>query len=120
FGITRSYRRFRNGVRGYYRRNYPLTAEARAAEYFNPGNARVSKLCHEPRVALAVLTEMLAPYVSSSRVEILLNHRPVEAQMMGDRVQLVKLAGPVQTCILHAPYFIDATELGDLLPLTRT
>src|SRR5438270_5424522 len=30
FGCTRSYREYRNRVRDYYRRNYPLTAEARA------------------------------------------------------------------------------------------
>src|SRR5260370_28200338 len=57
FGGTRSYRGFREGVRGYYRRHYPLTPEARAAAHFNPGNGRVSRLCHAPPVALAVLPE---------------------------------------------------------------
>src|SRR5690349_14796588 len=28
FGCTRSYRRYRDGVRAYYRRHYPLSAEA--------------------------------------------------------------------------------------------
>src|SRR5438093_10087986 len=55
FGCTRSYRRFRDGVRAYYRRHYPLTAEAGAAEHLNPGNGNVSRLCHEPRATLAVL-----------------------------------------------------------------
>src|SRR5438067_10990080 len=59
FGVTRNYRRFRDGVRAYYRRHYPLTAEARAAAHLNPGNGGVSKLCHEPGVALAVLYELL-------------------------------------------------------------
>src|SRR6516164_203998 len=31
FGATRWYRQFREGVRAFYRRNYPLTAETRAA-----------------------------------------------------------------------------------------
>src|SRR5437763_11885998 len=62
FGATRSYRRFRDGVRSYYRAHYPLTTAARAAAYFNPGNGGVSKLCHEPRVALPVLYQLLAPY----------------------------------------------------------
>src|SRR5215813_9902691 len=44
FGVTRSYRRFRDGVRAYYRRHYPLTAAARAAAHLNPGNGRVSLL----------------------------------------------------------------------------
>src|SRR5690349_9965436 len=55
FGATRAYRDYRNAVREYYRRNYPLTADARRNPRLNPGNAWVSKLSHEPRVSLAVL-----------------------------------------------------------------
>jgi hypothetical protein len=122
FGCTRSYRRFRDGVRAYYRRHYPLSAEARAAAHLNPGNGGVSRLCHEPRVALAVLTAMLAPHVSSGRVTVLLHHRAKAASVKGDRVEAVEVqdlrGGPGRT--LAAPYFLDATELGDLLPLTST
>src|SRR6185312_6957472 len=39
FGCTQLYRQFRNRVRGYYRENYPLTADARARWNLNPGNA---------------------------------------------------------------------------------
>ena len=60
FGSTGRYKQYRNLVRQYYRNHYPLTAEARADHYFNPGNGFVSRLCHEPRVALAVLEQMLA------------------------------------------------------------
>ena len=68
FGGTRSYRAFREGVRDYYRRHFPLTPDARANPLLNPGDGFVSRLCHEPRVALAVLEAMLAPYVSSGLV----------------------------------------------------
>ena len=51
FGCTRLYRNFRDGVRDYYRRHYPLTPDARARPNFNPGNGNVSKLCCEPRVS---------------------------------------------------------------------
>src|SRR5688500_9504149 len=54
FGCTRSYRRLRNEIRDYYKRNYPLVPEARERIHINPGNGNVSRLCHEPRVALAV------------------------------------------------------------------
>ena len=37
----------------------------------NPGNGSVSKLCHEPRVALAVLLEMLAPHITAGRITLL-------------------------------------------------
>ena len=64
FGCTRSYREYRDRVREYYRRNYPLTEDATRLRDLNPGNGRVSRLTHEPRVSLAVLEEMLAPFVS--------------------------------------------------------
>lgn len=48
FGSTRTYRDFRTGVRDYYRRHYPITPEARADRYLNPGAAWVTALAFEP------------------------------------------------------------------------
>jgi len=122
FGGTRAYRDYRNRVREYYRRNYPLTPEARSNPHLNPGLGRVSRLCHEPRVSLAVLHEMLAPHVSAGRVRILLEHQPVAADVEGDRVRALEVrnlrSGSSHT--LRGGYFLDATELGDLLPITKT
>ncbi|MFM1748143.1 MAG: hypothetical protein RLZZ188_1809 [Verrucomicrobiota bacterium] len=121
-GGTRSYLELRQRIRDYYARNFPLSEKARANPRLNPGNGGVSRLCHEPRVALAVLTEMLAPHVAGRRVEILLRHRPVDAATQGDRVEAVRVRS-LETghdLVLRAPLFVDATELGDLLPLTRT
>jgi hypothetical protein len=121
FGCTRSYRRFRDGVRDYYRRHYPLTEEARARPFLNPGDGTVSRLCHEPRVALAGLESLLAPYVSGGRVLVLLQHQAVAVDMDGDRVRAVTVRDlqDGRETALAAPYFLDATELGDLLPLAR-
>lgn len=122
FGCTRSYRQFRDSVREYYRRHFPLTAEAAANPRLNPGNGSVSRLCHEPRVALAVLHELLAPYLSSGRLQLWLEHRAVSAEMQGDRVMAVTLEDRRggRRVTVEAPQFVDATELGDLLPLTKT
>jgi hypothetical protein len=122
FGGTRSYLNLRHRIRDYYHRNYPLTAEARARPYLNPGNGSVSRLCHEPRVALAALTEMLASYVAGNRVQILLRHHAVRAATNGDHVEAVTVLSRESghETVLRAPYFVDATECGDLLPLTKT
>ena len=121
-GGTRSYLELRQRIRDYYARNFPLSEKARANPRLNPGNGGVSRLCHEPRVALAALTEMLAPHVAGRRVEILLRHRPVDAAVQGDRVEAVRVRSleSGHELVLRAPLFVDATELGDLLPLTRT
>ncbi|MBW3595779.1 MAG: FAD-dependent oxidoreductase [Planctomycetes bacterium] len=120
FGCTGSYRRFRNLVRDYYRTHYPLTDAARAAENLNPGNGSVSRLCHEPRVALAVLEAMLAPAMSSGRLTLLLNSEPVRAEVERDRIRAVVLKNVLdgRERVVTGAYFIDASELGDLLPLT--
>ncbi|MBP2479489.1 hypothetical protein JOF53_008361 [Crossiella equi] len=118
FGCTAGYRELREGIRAHYRRAYPLRAEAAALRELNPGAGKVSKLCHEPRVALAVLEEMCQPQVSSGRLTVLRRHRPVRAHVTGDRVRAVTLAGPDGTeTTVQAAYVLDATENGDLLPL---
>lgn len=121
-GAPPSYRSFREGVRAYYRQHYPLTAEAKARPYLNPGDGAVSRLCHEPKVAVAVLMEMLAPYVSNRQLLILLEYKVIKADTQGDRVQaLHALHLPTKrTVVLEGAYFVDATELGDVLPLTKT
>ncbi|HYE32859.1 MAG TPA: FAD-dependent oxidoreductase [Methylomirabilota bacterium] len=121
-GCTRAYRDMRNRVRDYYRAHYPLTEEARKRDKLNPGDGTVSRLCHEPRVALAVLEGLLAPYQSAGRLQLLLEHEVVAAEVDGDKVRGV-IARDLRTgneVAFTAPFFLDATELGDLLPLTNT
>ncbi len=121
-GAPLSYREFRRKVRDFYKRNYPLTPEAKKRENLNPGDGSVSRLCHEPRIAVAVLIEMLSPYLSSGKLKILTEHKIIKADVDGDWVKAVE-AAHTQTgdkVVLTAPYFVDATECGDLLPLTGT
>ena len=120
FGCTTSYRRLREGVRAYYRNHYPLTESAQRQKHLNPGLGWVSPLCHEPRVALAVLEAMLAPHVASRRVKILREHQPVAVEQgSADWVSAVTLCDRRggDEKVIAARYVLDATELGELLPL---
>lgn len=118
FGCTRSYRNFREGVRQYYRSHFPLTPEARADAFLNPGSGTVSRLCHEPRTALAVLLDMLAPYIHSGRLKIMYEYVLEQAEVSGDQVSsvTVKHVNTGDRVVLLAPFYLDATECGDLLP----
>ena len=121
FGSTELYKTYRRHVRDYYRQHYPVTPEARRRLAFNPGDGSVSRLTHEPRVSLAVLEQMLAPYLTGGQLTLLLTHRPTAADATGDVIRAVTVTGPAGGQItIAAPYFIDATEQGDLLPLTKT
>jgi len=119
FGCTGSYRRFRNDIRAYYARHYPLTKAARENPQLNPGSGWVSRICHEPRVGLAVLESYLLPYLTNGRLVILPLTVPVAAQTSGDRVDSVTVRSleTGEVTVIHAPYFLDAGELGDLLEL---
>ena len=120
FGCTARYRRFREGVREYYRRHYPLRPEVRNDPRLNPGNGWVSPLCHEPRVALAVLQAMLAPHQSSGRLLVLRSHVPVAVQPDGEsRIAAVVVTDRTtgRSTRLRGRYVLDATENGDLLAL---
>ena len=86
----------------------------------NPGDAWVSRLCFEPKVGARVVAEMLRPYERAGRLKILLEHRPVAAKAVGEEVREVRLGASNAAVTLRADLFLDATDLGDLLPLTHT
>ncbi|MCA2221862.1 FAD-dependent oxidoreductase [Nonomuraea aurantiaca] len=114
-----SYRELRARVRDHYRRNYPLTDEARAWETLNPGFGNVSRLCHEPRVAALVIQEMLSPLIASGALTVLSPFEAVAADRDGERIGAVRVRG-LRTgteITLCAPLIVDATELGELLEL---
>lgn len=119
FGRTQSYAMFRELIRDYYRKHYPLSAQALKSPHLNPGNGLVSRLCHEPRVGLAVLEAMLAPQINMGRLRVFLNTRPVEAEVLNDRILAVSCLDELNgnRVVLDGKIFIDASEEGDLLPL---
>lgn len=121
-GAPKSYRDYRNAVRDYYKKNYPITAAAKSRQYLNPGNAVVSALCHEPRVSLAVLHDMLAPFISSGKLTLLTEHKIRSAEYSGNKVKALKAQSlrSGRSYILSGMYFVDATETGELLPMTGT
>ena len=121
FGCTASYRKLRQDVRQFYRDHYPLRPEVAALPEFNPGNGFVSTLCHEPRVSLAVLERYLLPYMGSGRLTLAKPYRPIEAKIEGSRIQSVRLQHlhNQQEMEIRADYFVDATEIGDLLALAN-
>jgi hypothetical protein len=113
-----SYGRYRRMVRDTYRTAYPITDDARRIDHLNPGLGLVSGLCHEPRVSLAVLQQMLLPLRSSGRIRVETGWSPVAVDLSGDQIDAVTFADDDgdQTKVV-ARLVIDATETGELLAL---
>lgn len=119
-GCTGSYRTFRDRVRDYYRNNYPLRAASRDDATLNPGQGFVSRLCCEPRVALHAMLDMLAPYRASGRVRIYRHAVAKAAATNGNRIGHVTFRrADGHEFDVAASYFLDATELGDVLALAN-
>jgi hypothetical protein len=119
-GCSASYRHLRQEIRGYYRRNYPVAAPLpQGPDRFNPGAAPISRINFEPRVAAAVMDALLAGYQSSRRLTVLKRHRVRSVDMAGDRVRGVELVdlATSKAVAIDCAYVVDATELGDVLPL---
>lgn len=101
------YLRFRNLVRAQY-----LGVK-------NPGAGWVSNLCFEPLVGLAVLQDMLRPWVEAGLLRVLLETRPQHVHHSGEQgIQSIGFTDPFGELVISARQIIDATELGDLLPLS--
>lgn len=118
---SQSYLQFRDRIRQFYLAHYPVTAEARAREPFNPGMGNVGTLCHEPRVAVHVIDQLLAPFESGRRVLVLRRHALVSAALHADRIAGItcrdlETGGMTE---IDARLVIDATETGELLELAR-
>ncbi|MBC7928141.1 MAG: FAD-dependent oxidoreductase, partial [Bryobacteraceae bacterium] len=122
FGATALYRTYRSRVRQYYKEFLPLRAEVLANAFFNPGGGSVSRLTHEPRVSLAVLEQMLSTWIGGGQLTVLLETKPISAETAGDSVRSVTVrhSRSGKPATIAASYFLDATEQGDLLPLTKT
>jgi hypothetical protein len=122
FGCTARYRRYREAVRQYYRDHTPLTTAAKSSAFLNPGGGWVSAICHEPRVGWQVLNQMMQPALGSGRLDLRLHRRPVDADASGDDVRHVRLlnllSGDEED--IRPKFVLDATETGELLPLTLT
>lgn len=119
FGATKRYLDYRKAVRDYYRNIPELKDEVRKRECFCPGNSWVSRVAHEPKVALAILNDMMKPYLENGTLVIEYNTVAITSEVVNDTIQSVTVKNnstKVET-VIQAEYFLDATDCGDLLPV---
>jgi hypothetical protein len=116
FGGTASYYRLREAIRDAYR---PLARDPSALVPFNPGNCWVTRLAFEPRVAAACFDRLLRPFEATGQLRLFRRAKVHAVASEGDRIVAVEaLALDGRESWRFTPdYVIDATELGDLLPL---
>jgi FAD dependent oxidoreductase len=116
FGGTRSYYLLREAIRDHYRRLSPALA---TLPHPNPGACWVTRLAFEPRVAVDALAAMARRFVESGRLTIFTRTKAARAQVNADRVESVLAVNldDRRWTRIRPRIVIDASELGDLLPL---
>lgn len=119
-GCTQSYRDFRNRVRAHYRQTMPLSAQAAEDPFLNPGNAWVSRLAFLPKVAAEVIEAMLAPCVSNGMLEIVRGAHVSAVVRDGARVVGCTVSDRNGDHDVQLGFLLDASETGDMLPLSNT
>ena len=123
-GGTSSYLDLSHRIRAYYaafRRDKTMTEEeAIKGPMSNPGGCWVGRLCFEPEPAEEILMQMLQPARASGQLKLWTHTVPVELKRSGRRIESVVVYdfGHSSWMRLEGKYFVDASELGDVLPLS--
>jgi len=116
-GATRSFHLLRQKIREHYA---PLLRPGvKVGSSLNPGLCWVSYECSEAEVDRAVLESMLEPLVQSCELIVYLRSAPVAVERSRDRLRNVTIYNFETHGFLRltGKVFIDATELGEFLPL---
>ncbi len=122
FGCTASYRQFRQDVRRFMKEEFPAKAHIKDVAFWNPGHASVSRLSAPPKVFLHLFEKMLLPFITNEQLTLLLEHKVIDAEVSDDLIKHVMVEN-IHTRVrfqASASYVLDATDTGELLPITQT
>ncbi len=96
-------------------------AKERDRADFNPGNCWVTRLAFEPAVAVDAIRALLQPHIDAGRL-----HVHLRTKATGPRSKPIaswrcrpSTSSAEEITRFHPQLVLDATELGDLLPLVR-
>lgn len=120
-GATREYKKLREAIRNHYRALGASDGGARFEPYLDPGNCWVSRLAFEPKVAIKVISELLHPFLKNGLLKIFTRSKAVDLKIRRKKIDTVHCVD-IDTgrfFDLHTRFCIDASELGDLLPLAK-
>ncbi|MGD9680425.1 MAG: FAD-dependent oxidoreductase [Candidatus Obscuribacterales bacterium] len=126
-GAPASYQEIRRQIREYYLERFIINKNARIdKKTFNPGTCWVTRLAFEPKVGLAILDRLLKPAVDSGCLKIFHRHKAVSAagKKSPDGRVRVKSVSAIdldngELTEFRPKICLDATELGDMLPLCK-
>ncbi len=123
-GGTSTYLDLSRRIRLYYaqyRRDTSISPDrAIQTTLANPGGCWVGRLCFEPAPAHDILMQMLAPAIQAGRLRLWTHTAPASVDRSGRIIRSVLVYDFEHNAWLRlrGQYFIEASERGDLLPLS--
>lgn len=116
-GSSRQFQNLRKAIRAHYAPFLRLGLMADAS--LNPGACWVSYECSEAAVDHDVLRAMLDPYIKSGKLTLLTRTAPIIAERQGRNLKSVVVYGfeTHRFLRLTGSVFVDATALGEFLPM---
>ena len=123
-GGSSTYLALSDRIRSYYakyRRNLSVSEEQSIrGAMSNPGGCWVGRLCFEPAPAEELLMSMLQPALRNGNLKLWTHTVPVEVNRNGRTITSVLAYdfGKSQWLRLRSDFFVEASELGELLPLS--
>ena len=114
-GCTKSYREYRERVRDHYRSLEGFSQAVKDEGFFCPGGSEVSFVAHPPRLALSILTDMLAPYINNGNLSVYTEAKFLECLTEGDEILGVIYEIGGEPVTLVGDYYLDGTDIGDLI-----
>ena len=116
FGGTRLYDVMCQRIRDHYMEERSAPELMPDGTPLNPGNGWVSRLCFEPHVGLKVLRDMMPETVT-----IVMGFEVTSADVDNRTIRSIHLQNAEgEQLRIVSRYYLDATDTGDLLPLTGT
>ncbi len=119
-GATDTYVEFRNRVRAHYRDHESLTAEAKSNPRLDPGGGWVSRLCFAPRLADPIIRRMLDEAADRGGGSLMILEGAQWTTLVSDGDAVGPLGARTsggEDLLVHALFYLDATEMGDLLEM---
>lgn len=119
-GCTRSYRAYRNAVRNYYRELPGYAGQVKIREAFCPAASEVSHISHPPKLALEILNKMLKPYVDCGSLQVFTEAELLSCEASDTKIHSVTCKISGEPVCIRGEYFLDGTDIGDLIALSGT
>lgn len=124
-GAASEYQRLRSLIRRHYIRNFKLNSGVGNLQYFDPGKCWVSRLAFEPKVAIEQIDHILSPALEAGTLSVFYRFKTVavETKVAGGKKRITSVTmvnlDTGEATEFRPEICIDATELGDLLPLAE-